>query len=64
MQILKATKTEEGLRKLWTNKWHGERWPDGKPMYRQTKHWFQEPNKAKSYDLLQLDRKTLGLCMQ
>ena len=33
-------------------------------MYRQTKHWFQEPDKIKSYDLIQLDRQTLGQCMQ
>ncbi len=58
------SKTEEGLRKLWTDKWHGERWPDGKPIHRQMKHWLQEPNKVKSYYLVKLDRNMLGLCMQ
>ncbi len=53
----------QGLQETWTNKWHGERGPDGKPMDCQNKHWFQAPSK-KMYHPVQQDQKTLGLFMQ
>ena len=57
-------KVREGIENLWTEKWANELYPDGRPKYRQTRHWFPKPDKAKSYDLVRNDRETIGKCMQ
>ncbi len=57
-------KVQKGTERLWTEKWMGEVRPNGSPHYRQTKHWFPEPCKGLSYDLVREDRETLGKCMQ
>ncbi len=49
---------------LWMDKWKGESWHDGRPKYRQTRHWLPVPNKNKSYEIIKLNRDMLGKCMQ
>ena len=55
---------DQAIIRLWTDKWKGECWGDGRPKYRQTRHWLSVPNKIKSYELIKLDRDKLGKCMQ
>lgn len=55
---------EEGMERKWTERWHAERKPDGLPKYRQSKYFFQKPDKAKAYFLVKQDRATLGRTIQ
>ena len=57
-------RVQDGIHQLWKEKWTAERYSDGRPKYRQTKHWFPEPNKNKSYDIIRNDRQTIGKLMQ
>jgi ribonuclease HI len=56
--------TEQGVNRLWSERFNNSRKKDGTPMYRQTKYFFKEPNKEKSYFLLRQNRETLGKVIQ
>ena len=57
-------RVEQGMEKQWTTKWTQEKGPNNRTLYRQTKHFFRKPNKNRSYELVKLDKETLGTCMQ
>ncbi len=59
-----TTKVEEGICTIWTRRWMGEKKDDGNPKYRQSKIFFPEPNKTKSYFLVRQDKATLFRLIQ
>jgi len=57
-------KSREGVEALWAKRFMTEHWPDGRPMYRQTKYFFKKPDLKKSYKLIRQDRESLGRMVQ
>jgi ribonuclease HI len=55
---------EQGVNKRWAARWQAAKHADGKPIYRQTKHFFPKPDKNKAYFLIKQDRATLGKLIQ
>ncbi len=57
-------KVEEGTCRLWTNHWMTEQNPDGSTRYRQSKIFFPQPKKSKSYFLIKQGKTTLFRLIQ
>ena len=54
----------KGVETLWSERWLGAKKDDGAPIYRQTKFFFKKPDKNKAYNLMRVDRDTLGRAIQ
>ena len=54
-----VSRVEKGICRLWTNRWQNEQNPDGTTRYRQSKIFFPQPDKGKSYFLIRQDKPTL-----
>ena len=57
-------KVKEGTCRLWTNRWMTEQNPDGSRRYRQSKIFFPQTIKSKSYFVIKQDKTTLFRLIQ
>ncbi len=53
----------EGVEKWWTDRWHAEE-KGGKEIYRQTKYFFQRPDKEKSRTIMNHSKHEVGTMIQ